>query len=701
MRRPPNPPPGPNPLRTAVRNALILEFGLVLKLRISMSHDISKLRNIAFVGHPSSGKTTLVDAFAFALGASDRKGSVGDKTSICDTEPEEHERQHTLQLAAVHGEKDGYAWNLIDTPGYPDFLADCLSGMFATELTVGVVSGSSGVTFNLRMKMRHAAALGRGRAIVVTHLDAENADYDALIADLRGLVGEVCVPVMMPDASGPGFSSVGFDCGADWKKRLSDRVMDACEDEAVVMEYLETETITDEVLHAAMPNAIAQGALIPVLVCNPESGLGVEEVLGWLREFAPCPATKAFFETTDGPVTADSDSDLQAIVFNVKSDPHVGKVCLARIVSGTLEAGDHIGEGKGEKLGGLFHALGSKNRANAASVGAGGIAAFSKVEEIGWGDTFSTAGHSAAAIVPPTLPVPMVARAVEPKSRADEQKIGQALAKLTAEDPTFTVEHNALTHELVVHGMSELHLSIVELRLKRRYGVEIEVSLPKIAYRETVTKASEGHHRHKKQSGGRGQFGECYIRVKPGAEDSGVVFHDKVVGGSIPKNFIPAVEKGVREVASEGILTDSNVVDFEVELYDGKFHAVDSDEASFKKAGAWAFRDGFAKAGPVLLEPVMEVEIHLPSDSAGAVFSDITSHRRGTVVDQSSEDDGHVTVVKAHVPLATMLTYQRDLKSQTAGEGTYSMTPHHYARVPAAEQAKIIAASSKKGPVDD
>jgi elongation factor G len=667
-----------------------------------MSSELGKFRNIAFVGHPSSGKTTLVDAMAFALGASDRKGSVGDKTSICDTEPEEQERQHTLQLAAVHAEKDGYVWNLIDTPGYPEFIADALSAMFGTELTVGVVSCSSGVSFNLRNKMQRAGELGRGRAIVVTHVDGENADFDEIVLDLRSKVGEVCVPVAVPDQSGSGFSSVSIVSEGDWRKRLCDRVMDACEDEDVVMEYLESEELTDDVLHAHMPNAIEQGALIPVLTCNPDSGVGVDEVVGWLREFAPSPETKSVYHTANGDaVEAKADGALVATVFNIKSDPHVGKICLARIVQGSLSASDLIGEGKGEKMGGLFHAVGGKNRSNVDRVSAGDVAAFSKVEELDWGASFTTGGGAVTEIATPELPTPMVSFAVVPKSRSDEQKIGQALAKLTAEDPAFTITHDQTTHELVMNGMSELHLSIVEARLKRRYGVEIETSLPRIAYRETVTKGSEGHHRHKKQSGGRGQFGECYVRVKPGAEDSGVVFADKVVGGAIPRNLIPAVEKGVRELSTEGILTNSQVVDVEIELYDGKFHAVDSDEASFKKAGGMAFKDGFMKAAPVLLEPVMELEIRIPAEMAGTIFSDLTSQRRGTVVDQASESDGAITVVKAHAPLATMQTYQRDLKSQTAGEGTYTMRLDHYARVPGGEQAKIIAALGKKASGDD
>jgi elongation factor G len=293
-----------------------------------------------------------------------------------------------------------------------------------------------------------------------------------------------------------------------------------------------------------------------------------------------------------------------------------------------------------------------------------------------------------------------VALAVRPKSRADEQKIGAALHKLIDEDPTLALVNDELTHELVVHGMSDLHLSILEARLKRRYGVEIESSLPRIAYQETITKPVEAHYRHKKQSGGRGQFGECYIRMRPGAKGSGIQFVDKVVGGAIPRNLIPAVEKGIREVASKGVLTSSRVVDVEVELYDGKFHAVDSDEASFKMAGGRAFKEGFQKAGPVLLEPIMEVEIHVPASDAGAIFSDITSHRRGHVMDQSSEADGAVTIVKAQVPLATMQTYHRDLKSQTSGEGTYSMEMGDYAAVPVAEQQKVLAAQARKDEED-
>ena len=654
------------------------------------------IHNISFVGHPSAGKTTLVDALAFATGASPRKGSVSDKTSICDTEPEEQDKQHTLQLSVVWAEWEGRTWSFIDTPGYPEFQGEVQSALFGADLVVGVVSCASGATYNLRTKMTRAELLGRGRAIVITHLDGDNADFDTLVSELRDSVGEVCVPVLLPDASGPGFSSVCrtlLNPESEWCQRLKDRVMDACEDEEILMEYLDTQEVSEEQLESLMPAAIAGGALVPVLVCNPDSGLGVEETLTFLKRFAPSPSDLPITDADGAALDADPSADLQGTVFNVKSDPHVGKICLVRIHSGTLKASDQVcapGEAKGEKLGGLFRLVGKKREA-IESAGPGDVVAFTKVEGLTTWDEFNLAGGNATTVKKPHTPTPMVAQAVTPKTRADEQKLGEALKKLAAEDPTFQIEHAKDTHELVVHGMSDLHLQVMLDRMKRRYGVEVETHIPRISYQETISKASEGHHRHKKQSGGRGQFGECFLRLRPLASGEGVIFKDAVVGGSIPRNLIPAVEKGIMEIAAEGVLTRGRVVDVEVELYDGKFHAVDSDEASFKMAGGRAFKEGFMAAKPVLLEPLMKLEIHIPSDDAGTVFSDLTSQRRGQVLDQSSEAGGSITIIKAEAPLATVQTYHRDLKSQTAGEGGYSMSFSRHATVPAVEQPKVLA----------
>jgi len=666
-----------------------------------MTNALEAIRNVAFLGHPSSGKTSLVDALAFHLGANARKGTVADKTSIVDTEPEEQERQHTLQMSCVHAEKNGRSWNLLDTPGYPEFVADTQAAIWASDIVVGVVSCGSGVTFNLLNKMKAAAEQGRGRAIVVTHLDAENADFDALVAELRAKVGEICVPVDVPDQSGPGFSqttTVRSDPSNEWRKRLMDRVMDACEDEALLETYLETEELSDDQVKEALPKAIAQGSVVPILIANPVNDVGIARVADFLAAFAPHPGLYET-RTVDGDVVAlDPEGGVVAGVFAVRTDPHVGRICYTKLLRGTLHATDAItskADEKGHKPGGLFHMVGTK-RDNIDTAKPGEIVAFSKIDSAGYGDVISVHGGELVDVTLPAPPNPTISLAVEPKSRADEQKLGEALNKLSAEDPGFSFVVDQETHEMVMSGMSDLHLQVMEARMKRRFGVEIETHLPKISYRETISKPAEGHHRHKKQSGGRGQFGECYVRVKPLEKGAGIVFEDAVVGGAIPRNLIPAVEKGIREISDVGILTSSKVIDIEIELYDGKFHAVDSDEASFKKAGARAFMDGFHNAKPVLLEPMMEMIISVPTDDAGTIFSDLTSQRRAHVLDQWNEADGSITVIKAHAPLSTVQTYHRDLKSQTAGEGSYTMRQVDYAQVPAAEQAKIVKEAGKK-----
>jgi elongation factor G len=667
-----------------------------------MSTALDALRNVAFVGHPSAGKTTLVDAMAFLLGASARKGSVADKTSICDFEPEAQEKGHTLQMAVVQAQKDGVLWTLMDTPGYPDFIADANAAMFAADLVVGVVSATGAVTYNLRQKLESAARMGRGRAIVVTHVDGENADFEKTVAELREKIGQVCVPLLVPDGSGRAFQSVHSvvqDEASDWRKRLMDRTMDGSEDDALMERYLETETLTTEELAANVPAAIAKGTLVPILAVDAESGRGVAELIATLASYAPNPLLDHTRDADGNEIQHDLAGTLAATVFNVRSDPHVGRVCVARIHRGKLGAHDGIvgprSKDHPEKLGGLFRMVGKK-RDPLDNAGPGEIVAFTKVEKVHYGEAIAHRPEELVDVPVPPQPTSMVALAVQPKTRADEQKLGEALHKLEAEDPTFRTHFDKETHELVMQGLSDLHLQVMEARLKRRYGVEITTHLPTIAYRETVSRPAEGHYRHKKQSGGRGQFGECYVRVKPLPKGSGLVFTDGVVGGSIPRNLIPAVEKGMRDLATQGVLTHSQVIDLDFEVYDGKYHDVDSDEASFRIAGARAFMDAFQKAHPVLLEPVMEIEVSVPSDSAGTVFSDLTSHRRAHVVDQWNEADGAITVVKAHVPLSTVQTYQRDLKSQTAGEGNYSLRFHDYQPMPAGEQTKVLAKIGRK-----
>ncbi len=671
-----------------------------------MSQAISGFRNIVFCGHPTSGKTTLIEALALASGAIDRKGTVEAGTTLSDTEPEEQSKQHTLLASVVHFGFGGADFNLIDTPGYPDFEGETRAAMMAADWVVGVVSAAGGLTYNLRRKLAAAASMNRPRAVLVTHPEAEHVDFEALVLELRDAIGELCVPVLLPDLEG-GFSGVHRvveDGDSPWRKRLMDRVMDACEDEALLERYLETGELTEAELKANLPLAIANSCLIPVLVCAPHSGVGVPEVLDFLLRAGPTPACHDGFTVEGQSVHADPEAPLAGVVFAVRSDPHLGKLCVARIVTGTLRAGDSV-EGcrpaaTPEKIGGLYLLVGGKRRESVEDVSAGGICAFAKVEGLGVGDSFGRAGAVGAPVDFIALPKPMVSVALHPKASADDQKIGPALHKLEAEDPGLVVQHDGLTHELVVSGLSELHLELLVSRLERRFGVFATTSLPRIAYRETITKASRAQYRHKKQSGGRGQFAEVTLAVRPGQNGEGIVFEDKVVGGSIPRNLIPAVEKGIRELCAGGILTHAEVVDVAVELLDGKFHAVDSDEASFKAAGARAFREAFAKAGPVLLEPICRVEVHVPADHAGTIFSDLTSQRRGQVVDQSSDDEGALTVIQADVPLAHLQTYNAELKSQTAGAGTWSMERSGFGLLPVA-LAKAVLADSTKRHADD
>ncbi|MEZ6014122.1 MAG: elongation factor G [Planctomycetota bacterium] len=669
--------------------------------------NLTSLRNIAFVGHPSAGKTTLVDALAFQIGATSRKGSVADRTSLFDTDPEEHERQHTLSLSVVSRAFGDRVWTLIDTPGYPEFVAEVQAATFAVELVVGVVSSAAVATYNFRQKIQLAQQMGRGCAIVVTHLDAESADFDQIVHALRAALGEECVPALLPNASGSGFTSVHrtlLDPASPWCQGLKDRVMDACEDEALLIRYLETQELTEEQLDEHAPNAIARGTLVPILVCNPVTGVGVENVLEYLRRFAPCPIALPPRDANGAEL--DPEGDLAGTVFAVRADPHLGKICLAKIHRGRIGVHDPLvgvaGDvtAKPEKIGGLFRLVG-KNREPIDAATAGDLVGFSKVEHLGTWAAFTHAGAEPVVVPTPRVPAATMSLAIVAKSRNDEQKLSEALHKLEAEDPTFHMRNDPETHELVVSGMSDLHLDVVLARLARRYGVHVDTHLPKISYRQTITKPAEGHHRHKKQSGGRGQFGECSVRVRPAEPGSGLQFVDSVVGGAIPRNLIPAAEKGIRELAHKGVLCPGEVVDVVVELHDGKFHDVDSDEASFKIAGARALRDAFEKAQPTLLEPVMLVEVHVPTGTAGTVFSDLTSHRRGHVVSQESEGDGEVTRIEAEVPLATLLTYHRELKSQTAGQGHYSLRFARYAPLPLPEQKKFWPRSAPSTPTTD
>ena len=645
------------------------------------------LRNVTFLGHSDAGKTTLVEALAHHFGATSRQGSVADGTSLCDFTAEEREKKHSLGAAVVNIGKKGL--NLIDTPGYPDFLADAITSMGAAGCAVMTISArNDGMPFHAARLWENAGRHRLARAVVVTKGDHENLDLAKVVENIRARFGGFVVPFTLPNELGPGFSSVvqvAADPDNPFRSQLVDSIVEA--DDALMEKYLEEGDVSDEELAKALPDAMALGTLAPLFFLDPVRGVGVKEFADFLSTEFPTAARQLQVVKDAAVAGGGPDERLVARAWKVLSDKHLGQITYFRILQGTLKSDMVVPSphrGKTVKMSGLSTLLG-KDLQPIASAGPGEIVAVTRVEELTVGDTIVSEG--AAEPHDFGLPRPFTSISVRPKSRNDEQKIGGELAKIAKEDPTFSTHRDPDTHEMIVSGLSDLHLNTCLHRLEGR-GVGVDTKIPRIAYQETITAKAEGHHRHKKQTGGSGQFGECYLRLAPTARGEGFQFVDAVVGGSIPRQFIPAVEKGVAEQMAKGIIARSKVVDIIVELYDGKHHDVDSDEISFKIAGARALREAFEKARPILLEPVMNVEITVPSRYFGDVSGDLNT-RRGQILGMETEGDAQI--IKAQAPLAEMQTYSTPLRSMTHGEGGFSMVFDHYDQVPSHLQEKIVA----------
>ncbi|MEM7198812.1 MAG: elongation factor G [Planctomycetota bacterium] len=669
-----------------------------------MAGSAQDVRNIALVGHANTGKTALVDALALRTKVVTRRGDSSDGTSISNTEPEEKERKHTLCAHVLGFPLPNAHLNLIDTPGHPDFMAEAVGCMQVVETAIVCISATSGVTFHDRRLWAEGKKAGLARAIVVTHLDAENTDFDELLIQMNEVFGDKVVPITYPDQSGPGFSAVHDVLkgegpnAATHREALEERVAEA--DDEMLEAYLESGTISDEQLESHFTSAIVQNKLVPLFVVGPKSDIGLDQLIHGIESLLPSPAGY-------GPRNAaepDSDSYGQLVettedgpfagkVFRVIVDPYVGRISYLRCFRGSLSAEEgflNVRTGKHEKVGGLLGMKGGEKEP-LQKVSAGDLFAVAKLETLGLGDTV-TADATPLKFPRATFPPPPFSLAVTPKTRGDEQKINEGLEKLAAEDPTFFVERHPVTSELIVSGQSPLHLEVQLARLLRRYGVSTENHKPTIPYRETVIGRSDGHHRHKKQSGGRGQFAEVFLRVAPRESESGFEFIDSVVGGSIPRQFIPEVEKGVRKFMEKGGLAGCPVVDCSAELYDGKFHDVDSDQISFQLAGERAFLDGFLKSKPVLLEPIMDVEIQVPERFTGDVAGSLST-LRGRMAGMEIEEG--IQTIRATVPLKEMQDYATQLRSMTAGEGSFTMQPAGYEQLPSNLQQEIVAAFKK------
>ena len=663
------------------------------------------IRNVALVGHGAAGKTTLAEALLVHAGVIGAPGSVTRGTSVCDFEPQEKEHRHSLYSAVASFDHGSRHVNLVDTPGYPDFLGRALPVLAAVETAAVVVDARQGIQMVTRRMMEAAAQRGLARMVVVNKIDADELDLESLLANLVDAFGSECMPINLPANGGgsvvdcffaPGDGPTDFSSVDEAHTRIVDQVVEV--DEALMELYLEQgEELEADKLHDAFEKALREGHLIPVCFTSAETGVGVPEFAAVIEKVMPSPPEAnlpPFRDIAGEPVEIAPEPGGAALahVFKVSIDAFVGRLGVFRIHRGTVTKDSqlHIGDArKPVKIGHLF-ALRGKDHVEIDAGIPGDICAVAKIDEVAWDMLMHAAPDDAdLALAGLDLPAPMLGLAISARTRGDEQKLGDALSKLAAEDPCLAIEHNAIFNETVLRGLGDLHLRMVLEKMKDRYNVEVDTRPPKIAYRETVRKPAEGHHRHKKQTGGAGQFGEVYLRIEPLARGAGFEFVDAVVGGVIPHQFIPAVEKGVRQVLSTGAVAGYPIHDVRVTAYDGKHHSVDSKEIAFVTAGKKAFVDAVTKANPIVLEPIVDIHVTAPQENMGDITGDLSS-KRGRINGTEAMSGGMV-VVSGKAPLSELGSYQSELKSVTGGAGSFTMGLSHYDPVPANIQQQLVA----------
>jgi elongation factor G len=673
-----------------------------------------KVRNIVLVGHGGSGKTTLAEAMLFVGGAIKRMGSVEQGTTTFDYEPEEVDRGISLGLAVATLDWNGTRVNVIDSPGATEFSGDARTALRAADLALFAVSAVDGVEVQTEVLWRAAEDEGIPRALVITKLDRERASYQRVLEQLRDSFGKSVAPIQVPIGSEENLRGLvrvaserayvySGDSPTGQPTQLPDDVADLVHDahtsliETVVesddemMEaYFEgTEPNRDQIVNA-IHHGILSGEIHPVLVTSADKLIGIDTLLEFILDYGPNPLERPVPPLIEGdPLEPSVDGPVLAYVFKTFSDPFVGRISLFRIYSGTVHA-DHdleLARGGRVRLHNLFKLQG-KDHHDVAELPVGGIGAVAKVENLRPGDTLRSTGLN-AVIEPVQYPKPVAELAIAPHSHHDDEKMSTALHRIEESDPTIKVERRSETGETILSGLGDTHLDVTLARIKRMFGVEIDSAIPKVPYRESIMATAEAEGKHKKQSGGRGQFGVANVRFSPRPRGTGYEFIDSVKGGSIPRGLIPAVDKGIREALQRGILAGFPVVDVAAEVYDGKYHAVDSDEMSFRMAGIQAVRTAGDKLRPVLLEPIMKVAVTVPEDHVGDVMGDINS-KRGRV--QGMEGEGSLRTVNAEVPMAEMQQYAAELRSLTSGRGTFEMEFDHYEEVPHNEAQAVVAA---------
>uniref|UniRef100_A0A832EKC3 Elongation factor G n=1 Tax=Desulfacinum infernum TaxID=35837 RepID=A0A832EKC3_9BACT len=687
-----------------------------------MSESVGKVRTFAIISHGGAGKTSLAEAMLFTAGATTRLGKVDESTSVMDFEPEEVSRKITISTAFNTFPWKKHSCTVIDTPGDFNFIAETKSSLQGADAALVVVDAIDGVKVQTEKVWEFAEELGLARMIFISKMDRERADFVKTVDNIRRQLGTRCVPLTVPIGSAENFQGVVdvltgkaffythgetgkfdvkdapadvLDLAAQYKEMLVENVCEA--NDALLEKYLEGQELTQEEIAGGLRSAVIAGRLIPITCGSGTANVGAAQVLDIIVECFPSPLDRGSKKGTslDGQNAVEREPDPAApysgLVIKTISDPYAGRLSVVRIFSGTMKPDATVFNStkkSKERYGQLLRIKG-KAQESLQEAGPGDIVAVAKLKETTTGDTLCDEKN--AVVFPfPELPAAVYSLAIEPKSKGDEDKIFSSLARLMEEDLALKLERNDETKEMILSGMGEIHIEATIDKLKRKFGVEVNLRLPKVPYKETIKGKARVQGKYKKQTGGRGQYGDCWIEMEPLPRGEGFQFVDKIVGGVIPRQYIPAVEKGIVEAAQEGVVAGYPVIDFKVDLVDGSYHAVDSSEMAFKIAGSMAFKKAVVEAKPTLLEPIVHLEVIIPDDCLGDVIGDLNS-RRGKVLGMDSQ--GNKQIVRAQVPLAEVLKYAPDLRSMTAGRGMFTMKFSHYEEVPAQLQEKIIEAA--------
>lgn len=684
-------------------------------------YETENIRNVVLLGNKGVGKTSIIDNMLFTSGGNTRVGSVTDGSSMLDTDPMEQKRRQSMLCKVIPVFWKDCKINVFDTPGYADFIGEAISAIFVADVALMVVDAVNGVEIATSRLFKYAGEFKKPCAYLVNKMDSEHANFDAAVKSIKETLSNRAVAIHIPIGRGESLTGVvdllamkaydysggkakEIDVPDDIKDQASKARTDIIEtvaenDEALMNKYLEGGELTEEELKKGVINGILSGDFQPVMVASAIKSIGLDPLLNTIVSWFPAPsalpcpeAVKAGTEE-EVKLSVDPKGHIAAYVFKTTSDPGIGDVFFFRVYSGTISHGADVynaTERTSERFGHIF-IMKSKDREDVPSVVAGDVGAVAKLKSTSLCDTLCEKSNQ-IKFKGVKYPEPMVSLSVTPKSKQDQDKLGMGLSKFMELDPTFKMHLDKEFNETIISGIGETHLEVVMEKLKSRFGIDFDVGKPRVPYRETIQKAVKVSYRHKKQTGGKGQFGECYIEVSPLPSGTGFEFADDIVGGSIPSKFVPAVEKGVRNTMQKGALAGYPVVDVKVSLFDGSYHDVDSSDMAFQIAGSMAFKKAEQEAAPILLEPIMNIEVVVPKDYVGDVSSDI-SGRRGRV--SGMDHQGDMGVVKAQVPLAELYKYSTTIRSMTSGAGSHSMSFSHYEQVPAHVAQKVIDESKK------